>query len=222
MPSTLAQLEVRVSQLLFDTANAIFTTGLIDEAIRIALAEYNRIAPRNMEALVTLPGDGREVALNGVADLLAVTAVWWPYDSTDPDAWPPNVIDGWQLLWDDAQPLLYLPADTHGQPQLDDELRLWYTAPQTVQNLDSASASTLPAPDETLLVLGAAGYACISRSVDLNETTANMAISTPNYGALGAGYLSEFRRGLDKLKSARPQSGAPWPSKGWKLDKWDK
>src|SRR3990167_7969237 len=109
--STLAQLETRLAQQLGDTANAIWATAALDEAIRQALEEYNQAAPKGLETVITLPGDGREIALSGVSNLLDVAEVWWPYDSDAvTEQWPPNQVKGWRLWWDDASPVLFLAA----------------------------------------------------------------------------------------------------------------
>ncbi len=224
MPSTLAQLEARVANLLYDATNAVFSTATIDEGLRQALERYSDAAPLTRETVITLPGDGREIALNGIADLLQVTEVWWPYATTGAEVWPPNRVKGFRLWWDDAQPVLFLTDILGDQPQSGDSLRIWYTKPHTIQNLDSASVTTLPAPHETLLVRGAAGYACLARSVDLNETSLNMAVSTPNYAALAEIYLNDVASGFlticDQLRAQSQVRGEPFGG-GWQLDKWD-
>lgn len=225
MASTLAQLEVKVAALLYDAANAVFTTATLDAALRQALEEYTEAAPLTMETTIVLPGDGREIALNGVSDLLAVTDVWWPYDSTPTsETWPPNRVPGFRIWWDDAQPVLFLTEAAGAQPQQNDELRVFYTKPHTIQNLDSAAATTLPAPHESLIARGAAGLCCLARSVDLNETAANMAVSTPNYGALADIYLNAFPAGfyprLEALRAHSSARGEPFGA-GWAMDKWD-
>ncbi|HZQ10760.1 MAG TPA: hypothetical protein VFD70_29550 [Anaerolineae bacterium] len=224
MGATLAQLEARVAGLLYDATNAVFSTATIDEGLRQALERYNDAVPLTSETVITLPGVGREIALNGIADLLQVMEVWWPFDSDGSEAWPPNRVQGFRLWWDDAQPVLFLNAVDGAQPQRNDEVRIWYTKPHTIQNLDGASVTTLPTPHETLLVRGAAGYACLARSVDLNETSANMAVSTPNYAALAEIYLNDISSGfltiLEQLKAQSNVRGEPF-GEGWRMDKWE-
>lgn len=221
MSSNLSQLQARVAQLLLDPTNAIFTTGLVQECLRSALSEYNEVNPLAKETVITLPAAGREIALNGIAGLVQVTEAWLPYDSLV-EQWPPNRVRGFRLWWDDAQPVLFLDLLRGAQPQANDNLRLWYTALQTIQDLDGADATTVA--DESLLVRGAAGLCCLARSVDLNETPQNMAVSTPNYGALADFYLNQERFGfyprLDALR-AQAQVRGPAFGAGWQLDKWD-
>ncbi len=221
MPSTLAQLEARVQSFLMDAA-AIFDATTVDEGLRLALHEYSQANPVGMETVITLPGTGREIALNALDGLLDVTDVWWPYDSDADENWPPNRVQGFRVWWDDAQPVLHLSSKDGSQPQAADELRLWYTIPHKIQNLDAGDITTLRSVDETLIVLGAAGHACFSRSVDLSETASSSTTSTPNLAALGARFLKEFRYLLAKIKPAGPSIGGGEPfGAGWSLDQWD-
>ena len=205
---------------------AIFSTALTAEALRQALHEYSEAVPLAMETVLTLPGTGHEIALNGVTGLLSVVDVWWPYDSVAAsETWPPNRVEGWTLWWDDAQPVLFLNADNQGQPQSADELRLWYTKPHTIQDLDSAATTTVAAEHESLLVLGAMGFACVARSVNRSETGGQQTSATSNLGTLGARYLRQFRVRLARLRmghvagSVRGQR--PFGGAGWAMDQWD-
>lgn len=221
MPSTLAQLETRVAALLFDPALAVWTTAVIDESIRQALHEYQQVVPLTAEALLTLPGVGRTIALNEVTGLLNITRIWWPYDSTEDDDTnkDANLVTGFNLRFDDNQPVVEIAAID--QPQLNDQLYLWYTKLHTIQNLDSGATTSMPADHESILVLGAAAYACFSRAADLNETSALNTSSTPNYGALGTWYLERFNLGLARARSPGKGNAGPAFGPGWKLDRWD-
>ena len=226
MSLTLAQFQARVLALLMDDAAAIFVTAVTTEAVRLALHEYSEAVPLASETVLTLPGTGHEIALSGVTGLLGVVDVWWPYDSVaTSETWPPNRVEGWSLWWDDALPVLYLNADNQGQPQIADELRLWYTKLHTIQNLDSAAATTVAVAHESLLVLGAAGFACLARAVDLAETAVQQTVATPNLGVLGKMYLEQFRARLKNLRSGNVTGSArsqrPFGGAGWTMDQWD-
>lgn len=224
MALTLAQYEARVSALLMDTANTIWPTATLDECLRLALHEYSDASPLQFETVITLPGDSREIALAALTGLEMVSDVWWPYDSAaTTETWPPNRVRGWRLYWDDLQPVLYLETEDDAQPQLNDELRLWYSKIRTIQNLDSASITTVQAEHESWLVLGAAGHAAFARATDLAETAGVSAVSTPNLAALGSRWLKEFRRDLDSLRGAAVVGGPGGPAfgAGWRMDRWD-
>lgn len=221
---TLAQYEARIAAFLMDATYAIFSTTLIDESVRLALHEYSVANPLAVETVVVLPGSGREIALDSLGEILGVHSVRWPYDSSVAEVWPPNDVLGFRVWWDDARAVLFLNTRDAAQPQAGDELRLWYSKPHMIQNLDSAAATTIPAPHESVLCIGAAGFCAFARATDLSETTGVSAVSTPNLAALGSRWLKEFRGRLNAMRwNAQPAgvSGAPYAAAGWTLDKWD-
>jgi hypothetical protein len=69
----LATYRTRILQSLQDTGSAIWSTDAIDEAVRYALHAYNLVLPLEKTSVISLPGDGREIALDGLAGLMAVT-----------------------------------------------------------------------------------------------------------------------------------------------------
>lgn len=220
MALTLAQYRTRIVQVLMDTANAIWATASIDEGLKSALDEYSSVSPLTMETVIIAPAAGREIALDAISGLDCVVEVWFPYDSTAAEVFPPNRVSGFSLMWDDARPVLYLNSVKTEQPQANDELRIFYTKKHTIQDLDSASVTTVALLSESLLCLGAAGFCALQRATDLNETAGNMTSSTPNYGALAAMLLEEFRNGIYKRKM--DSVGTVAFGDGWALDKWDK
>lgn len=225
MSLTLTQLEARVAALLYDATNSVFSVATIDEALKQARDLYTDAAPCPMETVLTLPGDGREIALDSIDNLVSVLDVWFPYDSTADEVFPTPKPRGFRVWWDDARPVLFLNDQLGDQPQQDDEVRIFYTIPHTIQNLDSADATTIPAIHESALCRGAAGFCCLARSADLNETASNMAISTPNYAALASMYLNNPYTGflpfLDSLRQQAQVQGEPFAQTGWRMDKWD-
>jgi|SRR3990167_10682006 len=219
--STLAELRDRVEQILSDITNAIYTTALIDECIRQCLHEYNNVSHQETEAVITLPGDGREVALNSLTGLLSVTDVWWPYDSTADEVWPPNRVRGWQLYWDNAQPLLIFTEYTGDQPQADDEVRVWYSLLHTIQDLDSASTTTIPGNHESEVCNGAAAKAGLSRILDLSETAGTDGYMMTLVDTWVDRLQNNWMSFLEGLRAQSSRTGLPWPRRGWKLDEWD-
>jgi hypothetical protein len=223
--SNLAQLRDRVEQAILDMTNAIFPTGLIDEGLRVVLDQYSLALPLAMETVLTLPGDGREIALESVTGLLGVHEVWWPYDSAAvseaAETWPPNRVRGFRLLWDDARPILFLNLQDGPQPQQGDELRLWYTRRHAIQDLDGADASTLPLPHESMLVLGAAGQAAFSRAVDLVEIAGTDLYQVGLLGTWGQRRLRTFREWLKEVQQQEARGGPAWGA-GWQMDRWER
>lgn len=217
--STLAQIRDRVEQMLLDVSNAIFTTAVIDEGIRQALDQYNFVSPLMMEATITLTAAGREIGLSTLTNLLRVVDVFWPYDSST-ETWPPNRVRGWRVYWDNAVPYLWLDIYEGGQPQSGDQVRVWYSARHSINGLDGALATTVPLEHESLLVLGAAGHAAMSRTVDLIETAGTDLYQVGLLGTWGQRKIKEFTQGLKQIQQAAARSGPAWGA-GWALDKWD-
>jgi hypothetical protein len=219
--STLAEIRDRVEQALLDVTNTIYTTGVIDEGIRSALDQYTAFNPQGKETVITLPGDGREIAIDALTGLVQVVEVWWPYDSlATSETWPPNRVRGFRVYRDLGLPVLFLDIDDGDQPQQDDELRIWYTARQEIEGLDSAAATTLIPEHESVIVTGAAGYAAMSRALDLVETAGTDLYAVGMLGTWGRSRLREFNGMLKLIREGSSRSGSSW-GRGWDLDKWD-
>jgi hypothetical protein len=161
-----------------------------------------------------------QIALNDLSGLQDVTGVWWPYNTVDDTAWPPNKVKGYTLWWDDGRPVLFLNVLDGAQPQQDDELRIWYSAAPEVADLDGATVTTLPTWHESLIVAGAAGFAAMSRVVDLVETAGTDTYAVVILGTFGRAQLKQFRLDLDQLRAGEARKGASWGD-GWGIDKWD-
>ena len=217
--SSLAQLEARVSARLADVGNVLWNLPAIDEGIRTALSAYTDAIPQADEGILILPGTGREIALDPFANLIAVLNVWWPFD-TITEQMPPNQVAGYRLWWDDARPLLYLNSKSGNQPQINDTLRLWYTKPHTIQNLDGGTITTVFPNHETGVVGGAAGYCALMAIVNEMGSTDIDVGQVITMHTWGNDRVAEFQEWLDDISANAPSSGAPY-GEGWSIDKWD-
>jgi hypothetical protein len=197
----------------------VWSDDVIDEAIWEALDEYSRVLPLAAEEEVTLTASGRTIDVTALTGLLSVTRVYWPYDSTE-EIWPPNQVRGFRLDWVAGDPYLVLTAYDGSEPQSGDEVKVWYTCRQTIEDLDSATETTVPAAHESLLVLGAAGHAVQGRSLDLLRISEIDADLVTKYEKWAQDRLSEFRASLEQLRSAAARGGESWGS-GWSMDKWE-
>jgi hypothetical protein len=221
MSAALAAIRDRVELMLQDTGNAIWDADTIDEALRQALNQYNLVNPLHMENVITLPGNGREIALSGLSGLLYVLDVWWPYDSdATSETWPPNRVRGWRVWWDDNQPVLFLEITDGAQPKTDEEVRIWYAKRQTIENLDSGSTTTIRGDHESVIVLGAAGHAAMSRTVDLVEVANTDLFQVGLLGTWGQRKIREFNSYLKAIQREETRRGPSWLA-GWALDQWD-
>ena len=161
--NNLAAIRDRVEARLQDATNATWSTADLDEAIRTSLEQFSKYNPDHALGTVTLgASDAREVDISSLTGLLRVERIWWDYDSEDP-AYPPSyrqfeVWPGDVLFIDDRE----LPAEN-------DVVRVWYTKAHTIDDLDSATATTVPAEDEGTIVTGACHFAAQMRAVELAE-----------------------------------------------------
>jgi len=153
----LSDMRSNVAADLDDAGGDVWSNSEIDRAIRRALRDYSAVCPHRAVATVELDADGHEVDISGVSSLAGVERVWYPYDATDAD-WPPR----WQKFTyrtDGTLTLLVGP-----EPAAGESVRVYYWMPHTLNGLDSATATTLPAVDEDTIALGAAGYAALEKS----------------------------------------------------------
>jgi hypothetical protein len=212
MSATLATLRDRVEQILMDSGNAIWSTGDVDEAIRQALAEYSKIRPLQAVTTVNVAATAHELDISTVTGLIGVLRVWCPYTAADPED-PPS----WRDFehWTDLD-ILYFPDEV----EAGDVARIFYDKVQALKDLDSAAATTFPDEDESLLATGAAGYAALSRALDLGEQV-TLDRDVPTKAKTWAGQkLQEFRQGLAAVARAEALHGhshVPLP----KLDRHD-
>lgn len=180
----------------------------IDEAIRWALHRYNEAHPDRTETSLTLSADGREVDISSITDYLQIERVWWDYDSSDP-AHPPR--------WRDFEvwPGDVLFINDADEPQSSDVVRIFYTRLHTINGLDSASVTTLPADQETLIVAGASGYTAQERVQD--EAYRYVPRKLREWASAR---LKEFEAGLKRIarhEAIRHSGIARAPA----LDRWD-
>lgn len=167
-PSTIALttagtgLRDRVEATLQDAGNLKWATADIDEGIRKALEQYSQVDPARAITSLTLSSSGREIDLSSITGLVRVESVWWDYDSSSPGH-PPN----WRQFEVWPGKLLYI--DDPDEPQAGEIVRVWYTKMHTINGLDSATATTVPAEDIPHIIAGAAHFCAQMRVVEVSE-----------------------------------------------------
>jgi hypothetical protein len=200
--ATLTTMRARIGQALMDTGAAIWAQADQDEALRRALHEYSSVYPYRTvvsQALTSvLSTNGREINVSAVSGLIDVFDVWAPYvAATD----KPTVRKF--EYWLD-QMLIYIPD---GDKLLStDTARIFYTKQHTLSGLDSAGATTIRAGDDSLILLGAVGYAAQSRAIDLTEQVTLDRQTVDFLQKLSADSLAAFRAGLDRIVKERAAS----------------
>jgi hypothetical protein len=150
----------RIEDMLKDASNADWTTGEIDNALRIALHELSLALPSRAVTTMDAVADTWEYSLSTVTGLLQVTEVWYPYLSTDESYKRPHPVK-WRMLDDTT---LWIDDDL--DPDATYDLRIFYDQLQTLAGLDGASTTTLNAMEKSALVFGAAGYCAVALAVD--------------------------------------------------------
>ena len=189
----LATMRANVARDLDDAAGAIWSNDELDRAIGRALSDYSAACPRRADTVIELTQDGREIDVSGVAGMMGIERVWHPYEtseSTWPRRWPAfEHHPGGKLV------LLAEPAPAAGE-----SVRVFYWGAHTLDGLDGASATTLPAADEEIVALGAAGYAALEKARGAVGAI-NVSGYTPLHWAdWAARRLAEFARRLDQAR----------------------
>jgi len=193
---TLANLRDRVEESLMDSGNTIWSTTTLDEAIRHALDEYFAVLPlrgaSSLALTAVLSANGREIDISGISGLVDVIDVWGPYVAAD-DKPKVRKFDFWL-----DQQIVYV---SDGEAlETTETARIFYTKQHTLNGLDGASATTFRLGDDSLIVLGATGYACFSRATDLIEQVKIDQNAVDGLRELGKESLTAFRSRLVKIE----------------------
>jgi len=217
---TLATLRGRVRAALMDASSAIWADADLDAAIGEALRLLSAAAPAGYTAVLTLTADGRELSLAALSDLIGVTEVWFPYIAPAAGVGEVFGVCPFRFFWEGETPTLRLEPDGGRMPRSGENLRLFYSGMLKLDGLEGAALTTLPARDEALLALGAAGQAALSRSLDLMETPAQDLYAVTLLAVWGRSRLKEFNAGLEARRAASARRGAGVSlSGGWDVDR---
>jgi hypothetical protein len=165
---------------------------------------------------ITLLVTSREIDLSALT-YTEIERVWWDYDDADP-AHPPAWRDF--ELWP-GDILHIASAET---PAAGDVVRLWYTAPHTLEDLDTAAATTFPAHHASTLVLGASAYAALNRNVTILEEATVNTWAGRNLREWAELQLARYSHDLERLarRAAATRSGiaAAPPLDRWEPGQW--
>jgi hypothetical protein len=198
------------ARLLDDAGNATWSTAEIDRAIKRALVDYSYVRPQELVDTIELAADGREIDVSGLEGLTAVVRVWYPYTAANPED-PP----AWRRfeLW--ASTLYILDGP---EPDTDEVVRVYYHAPQTIEDLDAADATTVPPDEEEVIVVGAAAYAALPKARSA-VMEAGISTDTPKHWLdWGNARMGEFRitlREIQKRAARRLDKRVPMHRAGW-------
>jgi len=213
--SDLTDLVDRIESLLKDASNDVWETTELDEALRLALSELSGLVPARAVTTLDAVDDTWEYDISGIAGLIAVVEVWYPYLSTDATYKRPHPAK-WRMLDDDTLLLEY----EGGDPDAAYDLRIFYDKMQTITGLDSATATSVNEHENVALVVGAAGYAAQAKARSTLGQV-NVGARTPEwYSAWSRARLKQFWAKVYELaarEDASEDSRIGW----WQADKWD-
>jgi len=187
------ELRDRIEDMLKDASNADWSTGEIDNALRIALHELSLALPSRAVTTLDAVDGQREYDVSSVSGLLQVVEVWYPYLSTDASYKLPHPVP-WRML-DDSTLFLDVDAD----PDAAYDLRVFYDRLQTLAGLDGAAATTLNAMEQSALVFGAAGYCAVALAVDKVDKVTIGKGASEQLRRWGWSRVMEFRQRLADL-----------------------
>jgi len=194
--SNLAAIRDLVEADLMDSANAYWATGEIDAAIRRALYTYNRLAPRQTDAVIDTAADTREYSLAALTGIMQIVKIWHPWNPTDP-AYPPETID-WGIIG--SMGTVRLEGANAPAGDGTDKLRVFYHLGYTIEDLDSATATTLNSEGEWLIVLGATAYAAIQLAQSAIGTVNATNMAPTDYRKWADRKLTDFHMALHQLR----------------------
>jgi hypothetical protein len=182
---------------LRDTGNTTWSTAQVDRAIAQALADYERVAPREMQATLTV--SGRTADLSAAAPAGVGSTDWAAFRRVvaaeyPADQWPPSYV-----RWSLYGATLTLHVDEALSAA---DVVLSY---ETTHTLDG-STGTVPDRDRALLAMGAAGYALRQLAAAKTDAINTGGPAAPAaLEAEAARRLDAFAEGLRRI-GARPRT----------------
>ena len=195
------------------STNEKFENDIVDEAIRRVLDEYSQAFPDISEHSFPLTSSGRAHLLTDCSGLLAVLQLILPYDTAllDPSF---NAREDFYIFFHMGQPYAYFTGSP--LPLAGQVLFVRFARRHSLFGLDDAASTTLRADHASMLVVGAAGAAAMSRAAGTIEQWGGKA-GDPNQLMLwGQTQYERFREFLFSIRSEQTQ--AIFPDSFWALD----
>lgn len=210
MSDSLTTLISKVQATLGDDGT-YFTTAIVTAAARQALRELNEKYSVNAGTLIETDSTAYEYVLNDT-DFNRLTSVVgvWLNDTNGDDDTPLNFTS----FFEDNVPVVRLKT----KQAANKFLLIRFTEPQTINGLDSETASSLPAWIDPLLVDGIAYHSIQVRGVSRVETNNLDKATSDNYREYADRLKAAWDSGLAKLASNAAPSSRPDTS-AWN-DEW--
>ena len=179
----LGDMRIRVRRDLKDedAASYRWSDNEIDRHIDHALRDLSQVAPLQAKATLTTTAGSRDISISTLSNLVAIEAVEYPTGQ-----YPPIYVP--YSLWGSTLSLLIDKTPSGGE-----NVNIYYGKLHTLD----ATTSTLPAPLEDLLAIGAEAYAAIEwASFATNRVNLGGSAVSENYLAWGKERLAAFHEGL--------------------------
>jgi hypothetical protein len=198
MSDTLAQITSKVQVLLGDDGT-IFTTALCTAAIRQALDEWNLQVPVHAATLITGVNNQYEYELSDV-DTLSVEILDVLRQGDNADELDIS------LTYDDYNEDERIFFRLRSPITTSETLIVRYRIQHTINGLDSATESTLPARLDQALVNGAAFISIMIRATSRIETINLSKDQSDNYREVAAVYATGF---VTRMRAETKRKRAP-------------
>ncbi len=213
--SNYSALKTRILQILEDPQAVRYTDSMIQEAMRQALNACNTFFPQLKSSTLTVSTPGRIQSLSTLTGFMRLHYLIYPYSITQLEL--PSISLTYYIYFESGFPNLYFLGST--LLQTGQQIKVFYFASHTIESLDAALSTTLPAQHETLFVQGVAGFACQMRIHSLLEAYGDRSADIPRLQELSLSWLDKFNTYLARNQTVTLSSAFP---DGFKLDQWDK
>jgi hypothetical protein len=178
MTDTLTTLISKIQATLGDDGT-IFTTAHVTAAVRLALGDWNEVAPIFAASVIPVVAEQKEYEITTEdANAFDIIDVLLQGTDTAQENHSPLLFDKYT---EDAR--LFIRLQT-AQGSSSDSLVVRYTTPHTINGLDSQTESTLPAYDDPSMVIGGAYYSLVLRAAARVETINLQKDVSDNYSEL--------------------------------------
>ncbi len=203
MPFTLVALRAEVLAALASDDGATWSDALLDEALRRSLRALDRFGPV-YEATHTVSVAGADQDVSVLPGLLEVTGLAWPWMEEQPFE---VAVQRWRTLGEVGRVRL-----RSGCPAVGDALRVRYRKTHSLEGLDGATATTVPAALRATLAMGGACYAAQLRARQAIENPALPADSVERLRA----WATELERAffVELLACTRSEANPVWEGVG--------
>ena len=212
--SSAVQMRNRVRELLSPkTDDKTWPQELIDTGLRRALNTYEMYGPV-IEADFTVSTAGVEQDLSAgtgaIDDIFAIDALAYPWDPTEVFF---NQMVSFRTTDHAGVKVIMERKITLYNPQVAEKIRVRYHQIQTIQGLNGATTTTFPDKYDENFAIGAAGYACDQRALDLAEDPAAASDAIETLDRRAQGYLGEFS-GFLGMGASKSLQSARWQQAG--------